>query len=594
MSPTPLTTATSAEESTSVGANDAASTTLNIFISYSQADSNFMRALRKHLSPLEQANMVRVWADDCIAVSEEWSKAIDDAIQNANVALLLLSADFFASEFIQQRELPALQARATQGLKLIPVIIRDIDWYSSALSKFQAPLQAQPVSSPQNDSAWVKVASEIRYLCEAERRGTTHAQATFSDGSMTASVPIVSRPPPPLLVPSSVAGLPSGPNRKPRNRPRPGLTLSQMVVGVVGVVCALGTWSATWPELTPTDPALRAGLEDVSRALDLGDWLQAQTIVTSLEKGLHARPELILGRQVADLYRGDSQKQAQPFYDEVDRLLQQSNKQAGLFAGHLHVARANRLFYEMHWEAARTAYRRALAARPRLVAALMGLGMIDLWQDEPRKALKSLSRAEALAAHSPQVQVALGAAQLRLRNTAQALTHYRIAVRREPGYIAAHLELARAERDSGHPQKALGVLRLIDERWSDYVAQPRNRSPLGYRLGTKVARMADLDDPPILFIRGEAQLTYFFWLSMALSACLSGDELEQTSSLRQASQLIGHDLTPDSALRGRLILLDELNETNRACLFALEQAQSAPLQRDAVHTTKVTAPTASK
>lgn len=546
-----------------LGDAKAAPDPLRVFISYARADGDFMRALRKHLSPLEHAGMVQIWADDCIVASEKWSASIDDAIQRADIALLLLSADFFASRFIQQQELPALHARTEQGLKLIPIIIREIDWQSSALAELQAPLQGQAISSPQNDAAWVKVASEIRQLCASAKPSTARA---LGEPELPA-VPIVSRPP--ALLPPGCAPV----ARKSGRPPRPRLHQRRLRPLALGLLLGVSSLCATWPREEPLEAPLRAGLEEVSRALDLGDRARAAYLLDKLQGRYPGRPELDLGREVAALYRAGEHDDPQSFYDEVQRLQRQTPQLGGLFRGHLHVAQADRLLFERHWFAAGQAYRSALSARPQLVAAQMGLGLLELWQDRPGQALTWFSRAETEAPESPSIQAALGATQLRLRNLSRALAHYGAAIRRDPGYIAAHLELARAERLAGHPQRAQGVLRLIEGRWSELAAQARNQSPLGYRVGVEVARVAGMQDPPVLFIQGQAQLKYYFELSTALSACLSGDATQQRSSLRQARRLLERGLGQGRALRARLVLLDELDEGNRACLAAIEQAQ---------------------
>lgn len=547
-------------------ANAAPPVAQHIFISYSQVDTDFMQALRKHLAPLEQAKMVSIWADDCIRVSEKWSEALYGAIERTNIALLLLSADFFASEFIQQRELPALHARADQGLKLIPIIIRDIDWYSSALAEFQAPLQAQPIGTPDNDAAWVKVASEVRKLCEAAQPGAPQAQ--IERPAPPTPVSFASSPPSLLLTPANAAA-PNNGIRAPR--PRSSQSLTKLLA--LGVLCTVGGWFGVWPRYSSIEQQLQADLEKVSRALDLGDHVHAQQIVGRLNQQYPGRPELELGQEVAALYQAGEPGDAQSFYDDVERLQQRGLLLAGLFVGHLHTARANRLLFEMHWSDAKQAYRQALAARPQLVAAQMGLGLLELWQSHPGQALMWFSRAEILAPHSPQIQVALGATQMQLRNFSRALKHYGTAIQRDPNYIAAHLELARAERLSGRPEKALRVLQLLDESWVDHAAQPRNQSPLGYRVSAEVARIARLEDPPVLFLRGGAQLEYYFRLSIALSACQSSNPLLQQTSLGKAKRLIELGLERGRALRARLVLLDELDEGNKKCLAAIEQAQ---------------------
>jgi hypothetical protein len=73
------------------------------------------------LRPVVDSRGMRVWSDALIGASRRWRPEIDDAIARAHVALLLVSPDFLASDFIMRMELPALIAR---GVPLVPVLLR--------------------------------------------------------------------------------------------------------------------------------------------------------------------------------------------------------------------------------------------------------------------------------------------------------------------------------------------------------------------------------------------------------------------------------------------------------------------------------------
>jgi hypothetical protein len=72
-----------------------------VFISYSHKDARFLRQLRAHVAPEERDGIIKVWADDRLEGGDVWHKTIRQAIAAARVAICLVSADFFTSEFIE-------------------------------------------------------------------------------------------------------------------------------------------------------------------------------------------------------------------------------------------------------------------------------------------------------------------------------------------------------------------------------------------------------------------------------------------------------------------------------------------------------------
>jgi hypothetical protein len=69
-----------------------------------------------------------------------WRKEIEQALRTAKIALLLISADFYASDFIVENELPALLKNASQkGTKILSLILKPSRFdRDKSLSKFQA------------------------------------------------------------------------------------------------------------------------------------------------------------------------------------------------------------------------------------------------------------------------------------------------------------------------------------------------------------------------------------------------------------------------------------------------------------------------
>lgn len=124
----------------SAGSAAEASAIPSVFVSYSHQDRKWLEKVRVHLNSLSQKHRVEMWDDTRVEPGYEWAASIKDAIQNARVAVLLVSAHFLASEFIKSRELPLLlQAVRTRGLRILWVLVSPCRfWEHVQLAQFQA------------------------------------------------------------------------------------------------------------------------------------------------------------------------------------------------------------------------------------------------------------------------------------------------------------------------------------------------------------------------------------------------------------------------------------------------------------------------
>lgn len=108
-----------------------------IFISYSHQDEKWKDWLKSHLSVLEKQGKLSIWDDRQIQIGDDWLPEIQNALNDAHIAILLISRHFLTSDFILGEEIPKLlQRRKTDGLRLYPLIVspcswRQVDWLSA-------------------------------------------------------------------------------------------------------------------------------------------------------------------------------------------------------------------------------------------------------------------------------------------------------------------------------------------------------------------------------------------------------------------------------------------------------------------------------
>lgn len=175
--------------------------TIEIFISYSHKDEELRNELENHLSALRHSRDIAGWHDRRIGAGQEWAGEIDAHLNSANIILLLISSDFLASKYCYDIELArAMQRHHAGEARVIPVILRPVDWTGVPFEKLQAlPKEGKPVLKWNiRDEAFLDVARGIREVVKELR-------ARFAPPPPP-SGPTVTRPPAPPAPPPPGTG----------------------------------------------------------------------------------------------------------------------------------------------------------------------------------------------------------------------------------------------------------------------------------------------------------------------------------------------------------------------------------------------------
>lgn len=122
--------------------------TPTLFISYSHLDEVWKDRLRKQLAVLPIR--LTAWHDRTISGGDDWELQIREAMDQADVAILLVTAEFLGSEFIRTVEVPRLLERHRAGkLRLYPIIVshcawKRVDWLGALQCR---PRDGQPLDT---------------------------------------------------------------------------------------------------------------------------------------------------------------------------------------------------------------------------------------------------------------------------------------------------------------------------------------------------------------------------------------------------------------------------------------------------------------
>ncbi|HUV03182.1 MAG TPA: TIR domain-containing protein [Desulfobacteria bacterium] len=110
-----------------------------IFISYAHKDKEWLDCLKVFLTRLEKDSQIDMWEDSKIKAGEDWVREIENALRNVDAAILLISEDFLASDFISSNELPRLLSAAEKkGLKILSIILKPSSFLKQKqISKYQ-------------------------------------------------------------------------------------------------------------------------------------------------------------------------------------------------------------------------------------------------------------------------------------------------------------------------------------------------------------------------------------------------------------------------------------------------------------------------
>ncbi len=144
-----------------------------IFVSYAEEDEAFCKAFEKHIWPLQQRDKLIIWSKGQLKAGMQTDEVQQRELENANIIVLLVSADYFYNRDIWNVELKTALARSERGeCKLAVVVVQACDWKATELAKIHHLNHGREVGDPGAAQAWVDVVEALRGILKTgkERR----------------------------------------------------------------------------------------------------------------------------------------------------------------------------------------------------------------------------------------------------------------------------------------------------------------------------------------------------------------------------------------------------------------------------------------
>ncbi len=149
---------------------------ITVFYAYDEEDIQLQKKLRTHLSLLRRQGWISEWDTQEISLGTVPEDVKSNYLNTAEIILLLVSADFIASDYCDSEAMGRIMERSAEGSAIvIPVLLRTCDWKDAPFGKLMAiPRPERFVDKWANkDEAFQKIAEELRATIKSLTSGTS-------------------------------------------------------------------------------------------------------------------------------------------------------------------------------------------------------------------------------------------------------------------------------------------------------------------------------------------------------------------------------------------------------------------------------------
>ena len=144
---------------------------VDVFLSYSHKDEDFVEDFKKHTSQLITEGLIDIWYDRNNSIGSIFQANIDDKLLKARIVCLFLSANFLSSEACRDELATAIKTHEKYGATVVPIILSPCGWLDEQrLSKFLAtPTDGKSIEEFENKNlAWKEIYQKLRIIIEQE------------------------------------------------------------------------------------------------------------------------------------------------------------------------------------------------------------------------------------------------------------------------------------------------------------------------------------------------------------------------------------------------------------------------------------------
>ena len=147
--------------------------TTNLFCVYAEKDIYYVKEIANHFNMLRRRSNVNLKMDQAIDGGEQWDNIYRECLMEANIILVLFSANLLGNNDFHDEVLPELMnQRSSSEAWVIPVILSVCDWQKTELGRVQAlPRDAKPIKTWEDqDQAFFDIKNNIERLVTVSRR----------------------------------------------------------------------------------------------------------------------------------------------------------------------------------------------------------------------------------------------------------------------------------------------------------------------------------------------------------------------------------------------------------------------------------------